>query len=400
MRLLFVADGRSPIALGWIRHFAESGHEVHLVSTAPCQPPFPLASRHVVPVAFSGRRAAQAGGRRIPGRITGSVRLRTLIRQWLGPLTLNSAAEALRPHVERIRPELVHALRIPFEGMLAAAARPPAPLLLSVWGNDFTLHATASPALSRRTREALERADGLHADCVRDLRLAQEWGFSEQRPTIVAPGNGGVRMEIFHPRAEPTPPEDYGLTYLFSQLPREAPVVVNPRGLRAYVRTDAFFRSIPPLRARHPSAQILLPATAGEPEPLRWLDQLKIREGVHLLPKLSPHSMAAVFRRADVSVSPSEHDGTPNTLLEAMACGAFPIAGDIESIREWIEHGVNGLLVDPSDPVALAQAVALALDDAGLRARAAAENLEQVERRARYETVMQAAEAFYRRLIG
>jgi len=44
MRLLFIADGRSPIALNWISHFVESGHEVHLVSTFPCQQKLDLAS--------------------------------------------------------------------------------------------------------------------------------------------------------------------------------------------------------------------------------------------------------------------------------------------------------------------------------------------------------------------
>ena len=37
----------------------------------------------------------------------------------------------------------------------------------------------------------------------------------------------------------------------------------------------------------------------------------------------------------------------PEAILEAMALGCFPIAGDIESVREWITPGVNGILVDP-----------------------------------------------------
>jgi glycosyltransferase involved in cell wall biosynthesis len=58
---------------------------------------------------------------------------------------------------------------------------------------------------------------------------------------------------------------------------------------------------------------------------------------------------ADVFRGAQIVVSPSIHDGTPNSLLEAMACGCFPVAGDLESIREWITHGQNGLLFDAND---------------------------------------------------
>ena len=54
MRLLFIADGRSPTALTWMRHFVEAQDEVHLLSTFACDPTLDLASLNFVPVAFSG----------------------------------------------------------------------------------------------------------------------------------------------------------------------------------------------------------------------------------------------------------------------------------------------------------------------------------------------------------
>ena len=109
--------------------------------------------------------------------------------------------------------------------------------------------------------------------------------------------------------------------------------------------------------------------------------------------------MAALFRRAQVSVSPSTHDGTPNTLLEAMACGCFPIAGDLESIREWLVRGETGLIVDPADDESLAWAILRVLDDDGLRRAAARRNVEVIRQRADYPACMQQAEAFYRQVV-
>jgi glycosyltransferase involved in cell wall biosynthesis len=40
-----------------------------------------------------------------------------------------------------------------------------------------------------------------------------------------------------------------------------------------------------------------------------------------------------------------------------MACGCYPVVGDIESLREWITPGVNGSLIDPGDVKALRMAV-------------------------------------------
>ncbi len=102
---------------------------------------------------------------------------------------------------------------------------------------------------------------------------------------------------------------------------------------------------------------------------LRWVRELDLDEHVSLLPLQTRAQMAGHFQQALVAVSPSTHDGTPNTLLEGMACACFPIAGDIESLREWIVPGVNGLLVDPGDPAALADGILLALDQRELRLR-------------------------------
>ena len=411
MRLAFVADGRSPIALNWIRHFVEADHEVHLLSTFPCRPELPLASLQVFPVAFSGAGSAGSPAGRGSGLFGAEgIGLRTLLRHWLGPLTVPAAARGVGEALQRIHPDLVHAMRVPFEGMLAAVADPAAPLLISVWGNDFTLHAPAAPGMRRLTRRTLARASALHSDCRRDVRLAGSWGLRPDAPVEVIPGNGGVRGEIFYPAAGaegdrgrhatagaeelrgPHPPG-------WDRILAAAPVIVNPRGFRGYVRNDNFFRAIPRVLQSQPDACFVCPAMAGVRPAQRWAARLGVEERVVLLPNLSPEQMGALFRRSQVSVSPSEHDGTPNTLLEAMACGSFPLAGDLESIREWIEPGVNGLLFDPATPQSLAQDILRALADEPLRTAAAQLNQRLIAERGTYETGMAKAEQLYERLI-
>jgi glycosyltransferase involved in cell wall biosynthesis len=399
MRLLFIADGRSPIALNWIGHFIEKDHDVHLLSTFPCNPNLDLASIAFVSVAFSGaRRWVGSPGRRAVGGAK-AIRLRSALRHWLGPMTIPIAARSAQCVIEAIEPDLVHAMRIPYEGMLASAVVTPIPLALSIWGNDFTLHASSTPAMARSTRHTLARADALHTDCHRDLQLAYRWGFSEDRPTIVLPGGGGVRTEVFRWGDPDLSKLNPSLTSIFDDIPSGAQVVVNPRGFRAYVRNDTFFQAIPEVLRTYPTAVFLCPAMVGETQAIRWIEQLGIAKAVRLLPTVTSEEMATIFQRASISVSVTEHDGTPNTLLEAMACGCFPIAGDLASIREWIEVGVNGLLVDPNDPIALANAVSNALGDTDLRDRAASHNLKLIDERATHEGVMMAAEELYRTIV-
>jgi glycosyltransferase involved in cell wall biosynthesis len=108
--------------------------------------------------------------------------------------------------------------------------------------------------------------------------------------------------------------------------------------------------------------------------------------------------MADVFRRAQIVASPSLHDGTPNSLLEGMACGCFPVAGDLESIREWITPDENGSLFDSNDPHSIANAILSALENKNLRQKAADLNQNIIAARAEYEQNMQKVEEFYRKV--
>jgi glycosyltransferase involved in cell wall biosynthesis len=294
------------------------------------------------------------------------------------------AARRLREFTARVQPDLVHAMRIPYEGMVAADAYAGVPLLVSTWGNDFTLHARSTRLMSHYTRWTMQVADALHSDCRRDVRLAKQWGFRPERPVLVAPGNGGVQAGVFFSPATPV----------------AEPVIINPRGFRPYVRNDVFFQAIPLVLAKQPGAKFLFASMAGASQAEQWIQELQIAQAVELLPSLPHTKMADAFRRAQIVASPAIHDGTPNSLLEGMACGCFPVAGDLESIREWITHRENGLLFDPTSPRAIADSILSAIEDKRLRQSAAGLNRELIAAHAEYERTMQRAEEFYEKLIG
>lgn len=400
MRILFIADGRSPIAINWINHFVDLGHDVHLVTTFASNLSIDIATVTHIPVAFSGLKR-ESGSSGVIGLFDGSdrIRFRTRVRQLLGPYTLPSSARKLSQIALDLEPDIIHAMRIPFEGMMAAKAFLQAPLVISVWGNDFTLHGSATQKMMSLTKTTLQRCAALHVDCNRDLRLAKTLGFPSERPAVVLPGSGGIIPDIFFPPPEETQIETLTVQGRSLDLQPDATMIVNPRGFRAYIRNDTFFQSIPLILEQRPNTVFLCPAMGGLAEAEKWVSDLGIRQSVRLLPKLNAQEMAAVYRRSKISLSVSEHDGTPNTLLEAMACGCFPIAGDIDSIREWIGDGKNGFLVDPSKPNELADAVTKALEQPGLVSRAREDNFEIIRQRANRSNVMQRAERFYQELI-
>lgn len=242
---------------------------------------------------------------------------------------------------------------------------------------------------------ALGEANGLLTDCERDGKLAQTWGFDGHRPSAVLPGAGGVDMTFFRPGPPST-------EFVREHLPAHAdcPVIFDPRGIRGYVRTKEFIEALPLVLASEPRAHVLFAGMQGYPWVETLLTDLGLQDHVTLLPHLSRAQMAEAFRSATVSVSLSVHDGTPNSLLEAMASGCFPVAGRLESVAEWVNDGVNGLLCDPDDPGSIADRLVTALGDESLRNSAAIANEEIIRTRAEYESSMDRAVAFYEQVIA
>ncbi|MFN2302974.1 MAG: glycosyltransferase [Anaerolineales bacterium] len=392
--ILIIADGRSPTTHSWLANIQALGYETSLISTYPCQPPKNLRQFSVIPVAFSQFGSTQGGNNRSSVNTLKKLRhaiapLLQTLRYYLGPLTLKQAAERLKQAVKVHQPDLIHALRIPFEGMLGSYTPGEIPLIVSTWGNDLTLHAQGSFLMRKFTQRCLRRASGFMSDTHRDMRLAAKLGLASNTSTIVVPGSGGLDLTAIN-NAPPLDPKRY-------MLPNTGSWVVNPRGIRpGSVHQEVFFASIPQILAHRPETRFICPNLAGSNRAKDWVAQYQVEDDVLLLPKLPQAELWGLFKQAKVFVSPSSHDGTPNALLEAMACGCFPVVGEIESMLEWIEPGENGLCVNPRDPEALAQAVLTALDNPKLIRNAAIRNLEIIKSRAAQVVTHPKIDTFYR----
>ena len=86
---------------------------------------------------------------------------------------------------------------------------------------------------------------------------------------------------------------------------------------------------------------------------------------------LNEDEIISALAASDVFVLPSYVEGIPVSAMEAMAIGVPVIATNIAGTSELVESGVTGLLVRPSDTLALKDAIATMTDDYELRLRIA-----------------------------
>lgn len=78
------------------------------------------------------------------------------------------------------------------------------------------------------------------------------------------------------------------------------------------------------------------------------------------------HDISDIMRRFSVFVLPSFAEGTPVTILEAMATGLPVVASCVGGIPDVVEEGVHGLLVPPGDTAALVKALRIYLEQPSL----------------------------------
>lgn len=117
--------------------------------------------------------------------------------------------------------------------------------------------------------------------------------------------------------------------------------------------------------------------------------------GVEFLGRVSDREKAALFKTADVYVSPATgRESFGIVLLEAMAAGTPIVASDIHGYKGVVKRGEQGLLVPPGDAKAIATATMSLLGDAALRDRMGASGLARAEAFS-WEQVTERVDAYY-----
>ncbi len=99
--------------------------------------------------------------------------------------------------------------------------------------------------------------------------------------------------------------------------------------------------------------------------------------------------MTNAYAASHLICLPSYREGVPKSLLEAAASKRAIVTTDAPGCREIVRHGVNGLLVPPRDPLALADAIQTLLENSQLRQQMAQRGREMVEKEFSSEIVIE-----------
>jgi glycosyltransferase involved in cell wall biosynthesis len=307
--------------------------------------------------------------------------------------SLHAVAQQARlaRHIRRRRIQIVHAYN--FYGNVFAI--PPGRLAGAVViASIRDRGAYLTPMQKTVQRHVCRLADCIlvNADAVRDWLVDE--GYDPARIVVI---RNGVALERFRQPADPQ-----RLRHALGVAPG-APLVTVVSRLHRLKGLEHFIEAASRVARRFPEARFLV---VGETNPndrpyLGELMALAERAGIGdrtIFPGLrtdTPDILAA----STVSVMPSLNEALSNVLLESMAAGAPVVATRVGGTPEAIEDGVNGLLVPPADPGALAQAIELMLAEPGLAARWGQAGRDRAAQRFSMDRMVSATEDLYDALL-
>ena len=379
-----------PIAKG----VAARGHEVHVVA-----PWHPRLTRGKVEdgVFFHFFKYAPVPSLNVFGYAAGlhaDVRLRSAA--WIAaPLAMTSGWFKAMRVAQKKRATVMHGHWVVPGGVIAAAARPTLPLVVSLHGSDVFVAEKTPPARVAAAR--VFRRAGFVTACSADLASrAVALGAPADRLAVVP---YGVDTTRFAPSAE-----------VRARLRRSAaldaatPVVFAAGRL---VRKKGFEYLIDALPRLDPGVRLVLAGRGDLDGELRdRAAAAGVADRVRFLGDVSQDDVAAWLAAADIAVVPSVRDdsgnvdGLPNTVLEALASGTPVVATPAGGIGTVIDNGQNGLIVPEKDAAALAAAVATLVADRARGERLGAAARARVAARFGWETTAAALEDAYDRALA
>lgn len=354
------------------RHWADSGHEVSVLTGFPNHP------TGVVPLEW-GSRLRRLAYRETIGRVN-------VFRTWLWPLPNRKSHERMRNYASFCvsaglrgltlpRPEVIIAtspqLLVGLAGWWIAYSRQ-IPFVFEVrdlWPESLTavgvgregsvLHYT----LSGIARFLYERAD--HIVVVTPAfkeRLIEDWNVPANKISVV---ENGVEIDNFSPdaRVDESLRAEYGLQDRF--VASYIGTIGNAHGLETLLDAAAM------LLARNPKVIFLLVGEGAEKAAIKAAADSRRLENVKFIDQQSREKIPSFIRTSDtclVLLKKTDVFKTviPTKMLEFMSCARPVILGVNGQAQQILEDANAGIAIEPENPTALTNAIQRLYENRGL----------------------------------
>ena len=247
-----------------------------------------------------------------------------------------TANEALEKIILEIQPDIVHSFEMQscsYPILKTMQKYLNIKWLYSCWGNDLYYYQQFSTHL-KKIKRVLQRIDFLHTDCQRDFELAKGLGFKGKFLGVIPGGTGYKINEL----------EKY-------KLPIDERKVILVKGYE-----NKFGRGLNVIKAleeiKLDTSMYEIVVFGAHQTVIDYIENRKLNYKLYSRHELNHIELMMLMGKSLVYIGNNISDGMPNTLLEAIVMGVFPIQSNPGgATAEIIENGVNGFLIENPESI-------------------------------------------------
>lgn len=239
--------------------------------------------------------------------------------------------------ISEIQPDVVHCFEMQLAGLpiLSVMYNNNIPFAYSSWGSDLFDYQNLG-VTTVMVKSFLDRVDYLITDCNRDFKIAQKLGFANDFMGVF-PGNGGIEIET---------------SYIQTVSNRKTICI---KGYEDGVgKALLVLKAIESIQLDNSIDFLIFSADDKVEHYIKNSDYFKLKK-VEIISRnsfLTNKSLLQKLGSCLVYIGNSSSDGMPNSLLEAMGMGVFPIQSNPGNVtEEVITNTINGYLIQNPDDV-------------------------------------------------
>ena len=282
-------------------------------------------------------------------------------------------AEELERIINEVKPDVIHSFEMQscsYPIVNVMKKHHDLKWIYSCWGSDLYYYGNIS-SHKKRIVNALVRIDYLHADNQRDAILAKDLGFNGKFVGVI-PGGGGYDIEAYNTHKEP--------------IDKRKVILVKGYEHR-FGRAIAVVKALMLLNKELNDYEIVI--FGAHKEVYDFVKKKNLPFKVLGTQELNHEALVLLMGKALIYIGNSTSDGLPNTLLEAVVMGAFPIQSNPGNVTaEVVEHGKNGFLIDnPEDFHGIAKLIKIAVEDKELLMKASQYNSDLALKKYNYKDI-------------
>lgn len=292
------------------------------------------------------------------------------------------AVKQIKDAVLKIKPDLISAHFASGYGFIAALANRKfdLPLIVNLWGSDILIVPGKSFLHFRKTKYALEKADCVIGDSKYLVDAAKE--IASINYSMVVPW--GIEKEHFSKHKS-----DYKLS---------APLnIIVPRHHESVYNNLFIVESLAEL-IEDEKIKLTFPTFGSRYDLFKVQSEKIVGDKLFFYEKMERSDFLEFMSKHDVYLSASLSDSSPVSLIEAMALGLIPVAGEIDGIKEWLTSE-SGFMYKLNESQSLLNLIQKIINDNNNYEKMRLDNYGRVKRNAIFEDNISSQISIMRELV-